>query len=155
MVLSSTKWATRSGWATANATASARRVVTDKYRSGYVEVVEHGHQFGPVVLKGVPGGTRAIGPTVPEPVEGNSAPWGQPRQKLVVDPVIVGKTVHQDDRGILTRYFAHEDVAVGRTGSSLAGEHSRFCHNSLPFISNVLQLKGFVGVSGRAELVIW
>ena len=129
--------------------------MTDKYCSGYAELVEHGHQFGPVVLKGEPGRTRAIGPTVPEPVEGNSAPWGQPRQKLVVDPVIVGKTVHEDDRGILTGYFAHEDATVGRTGSSLVGEYSRFCHNSLPSISDVLQLKGFVGVPGRAELVIW
>ena len=79
--------------------------MTDKYCSGYAQLVEHGHQFVPVVLKGAPGGTRAIGPTVPEPVEGNSAPWGQAQQKLVVDPVIVGKTVHQDDRGIPHRVF--------------------------------------------------
>ena len=52
------------------------RVVTDKHGAGYAELVEHGHQFGPMFLRRESGGIRAIGPTVSEPVEGHGPPRG-------------------------------------------------------------------------------
>jgi hypothetical protein len=49
--------------------------------------------------------------------------------------VIVGKSVHQDDRRILAGNIAHEVTAMRRVDPSPFGEHIRFRHRPFSFIA--------------------
>ena len=76
-----------------------------RHGAGDAGLVAHGLQFGPMLLRSETG-IGAIGSSVSEPVEGHGPPRGQPRKEFVVDPVIVGKAAHQDDRWILTGHVS-------------------------------------------------
>ena len=84
-----------------------RGVMTDQHAVDDAQLVEDGRQFGSMVLRGETGDIRAIRPAVAEPIEGHGPPRREHRQELVVDPVIVGKAMHQDDRGLLPRILEH------------------------------------------------
>ncbi len=104
------------------------QVVTDQHRAVDVERIEDGRDFRAVFVGCELRRIRTIGPAVPEKVERHSPPRRELRQEIVVDAVIVGESVEQDDRRVFARNLAHEDAAVRRVDESSVGEHICVSH---------------------------
>ena len=98
----------------------SRGVVTDEYRSIDVELVEQSLQLGGMLLQRESPELGALGSAVAVPIEGDRPSRAQQRQERLVDVVVVGEAMHEDDWRIVTGDLAYEEQC---RSASRRGDH--------------------------------
>ena len=97
----------------------SRGVVTDEHRSLDVECVEQSLELGGMLLHGESPELGALGSAVAMPIEGDRPFRAQQRQEPLIDGVVVGEAMHEDDGRIVTGNLANEESAVRRLDEAI------------------------------------
>ena len=110
-----------------------RCVVTDEYCLLDVQLVEQRLERGTMVLQGESPELAALGSAVAAPVESDRPSRAQQRQQPIVDAVVVGEAVHQDDRRIVAWDLAHEHSSRRRLHETIMRCQHGVSHGSVSF----------------------
>ena len=129
----------------------SRGVVTDEYRSTDVELVEQSLQLGGMFFQRESPEVGALGSAVALPIEGDRSSRAQQRQEPLVDVVIVGEAVHEDDRRIVTGDLLYEESAVRRLDEPITRSQGGFSHRSMSFQSFV----GGISEASHTLVSVW
>ena len=119
-----------------------RCVVTDEYRSTDAELVEQCLELGDMLLDRESPEIGAIGSAVAAPIEGDRPSRAQQRQQPIIDAVVVGEAVHQDDWRVVTWDLAYEDISLRRLDELITRGQRGFSHGIASF--QLLRINCFV-----------
>src|SRR5258708_34122057 len=73
----------------------------------------------------------ALGSAVAAPIEGDRPSRTHDGQQPIIDAVVVGEAVHQDDWRIVTWDLANEEVSLRRLGEVITRGQRGFSHGSV------------------------